>query len=104
MTTAARLEGIALSYGDTEVLRGVDLEVNGGEILALIGPSGCGKTSLLHVVMGLLAPTAGRVEVDGTRAMVFQKPQLLPWSSVVDNAAFGLACRGVARGLSLIHI
>lgn len=98
MTTAARLEGIALSYGDTEVLRGVDLEVNGGEILALIGPSGCGKTSLLHVVMGLLAPTAGRVEVDGTRAMVFQKPQLLPWSSVVDNAAFGLACRGVARG------
>lgn len=96
--TAVRLTGIDLYYGDTHVLRGVELEVARGEILALIGPSGCGKTSLLQVVMGLLPPRSGRVEVDGETAMVFQKPQLLPWASVIDNAAFGLECRGEERG------
>jgi ABC-type nitrate/sulfonate/bicarbonate transport system ATPase subunit len=79
------------------VLDGVSFEARAGEILAIIGPSGCGKTSLLHIVMGLLEASSGEARViDRKRiAMVFQKSQLLPWRSVVDNAAFGLECRGL---------
>jgi ABC-type nitrate/sulfonate/bicarbonate transport system ATPase subunit len=92
------IAGLRLRF-DTggEVLGGIDLAVRRGEILALIGPSGCGKTSLLHLVMGLLSATAGQVEHHAEHAaMVFQKPQLLPWRSVLDNAAFGLECRGLS--------
>jgi len=91
------LRDVTLSFGGAKVLAGIDLEVRRGEMLALIGPSGCGKTSLLHVVMGLLSNQSGTVTCHGTRAMVFQQPQLLPWATVVDNAAFGLECRGVSR-------
>jgi ATP-binding cassette subfamily B protein RaxB len=61
-----RAEGISKRYGDNEpwILRGVDLAIPPGRSVAITGPSGCGKTTLLKVLMGLLAPTEGRVFVD----------------------------------------
>jgi NitT/TauT family transport system ATP-binding protein len=84
-------------YGPREVLGGVSLAVRSGEIVALLGRSGSGKSTLLQVAAGLLAATNGRVERDARLACVFQEPRLLPWRSVLDNAAFGLKCRGVGR-------
>jgi iron complex transport system ATP-binding protein len=65
ITPALRLDGIAAEYGVRRVLDGVDLEVASGEVVALLGPNGSGKTTMLRVIAGVLAPTAGAIELFG---------------------------------------
>jgi putative spermidine/putrescine transport system ATP-binding protein len=102
----AKLEtiGIAKRYGDTVALSSTDLSVQAGEFLTLLGPSGSGKTTLLQMISGLVAPTSGRVEIDGRDVtnvepgkrgigMVFQSYALFPHMSVWDNVAYGLRMR-----------
>ncbi|UQN29567.1 ABC transporter ATP-binding protein [Brachybacterium kimchii] len=101
---ALRLAGVGRAFGPAEVLRGLDLEVRAGEILAVIGPSGCGKSTLLRLVAGLDAPSAGGIRLGGTTirgvdestAVAFQEPRLLPWRTLEANVALGLP-RGTAR-------
>ena len=76
----------------------VDIEIEPGEVVALLGPSGSGKSTLLRLVAGVDRPTDGRIEIDGNVvrgidprcAVVFQEPRLLPWRSLAANVAFGL--------------
>ncbi|MBI1218661.1 MAG: ATP-binding cassette domain-containing protein [Rhodobacteraceae bacterium] len=110
--TAVRLEGVTLKLGGAEVLKGIDLLLKPGRVLALLGPSGCGKTTVLRLVAGLLAPDRGRVLVrsqvvadaaSGTflppeeRAlgMVFQDYALWPHMTVAGNVSFPLEMRRV---------
>ena len=84
--------------------RQVNLDVAQGEFVSVVGPTGCGKSTLLNVAAGLLAPTAGRVEVFGQAlpglnrraGYMFQGDSLMPWKSALDNVAAGLVFRGVA--------
>ncbi|MEA3190781.1 MAG: sulfonate transport system ATP-binding protein [Thermoplasmata archaeon] len=84
--------------GHTEAVRGMDLEAQPGEFVAIVGPSGCGKSTLLHFVAGLDRPQQGTVEVDGkpvtgphaSRILVFQQAALFPWLDVAGNVGFGL--------------
>ncbi|WP_438853589.1 ABC transporter ATP-binding protein [Agromyces sp. M3QZ16-3] len=90
--------------GTRDVLRGIDLDVAAGEIVAILGPSGCGKSTLLRIVAGLDHPTSGEVAIDDAPvgpydvrcAVGFQEPRLLPWRSIDKNVALGLP-RGTAR-------
>ena len=99
------LEGVHKSYGQLEVVRGVSLELNRGDIGCLLGPSGCGKTTLLKIIAGLLDATAGEILIKGEpvtgpgpeRAFVFQDFALLPWATVLRNVAFGLELRHQAK-------
>jgi ABC-type Fe3+/spermidine/putrescine transport system ATPase subunit len=86
----------------------LSLDINSGELLALLGPSGCGKTTALKLIAGLLDPTSGDVTCDGNSimglppdrrgvVMVFQSPLLFPYMSVADNIGFGLRMRGLAK-------
>ncbi|MFO1035891.1 MAG: ABC transporter ATP-binding protein [Geminicoccaceae bacterium] len=100
--------GVSVSFrgraGEVEALRGIDLAVHVGEIVALIGPSGCGKSTLLRLAADLLTPTAGEVRVTGTTphearlarriACVFQDAALLDWRSVLQNVALPLELAG----------
>jgi NitT/TauT family transport system ATP-binding protein len=100
-----RVVGLAKSYGQLPVFRGVDFAVGDREIVAVVGPSGCGKTTLLRCIDGLLPVDGGEVRVDGERvlrpvanvAMVFQHFGLFPWKTVYGNVAYGLRMAGVAR-------
>lgn len=99
---AVRLEGVERGFsmpeGRREVLRGVDVELRAGEIVAVVGPSGCGKSTLLRLIGGLDTPTNGRISLDGTgvsdiddrTAIAFQEPRLLPWRTLAQNVELGL--------------
>lgn len=86
------------SYGVTETLADVGLDLFAGETLALVGPSGCGKSTLLHVIAGLLKPTmvVMQSEFIGT-ACVFQEPRLMPWKNALGNIALGLMALSVPK-------
>lgn len=98
LDTVLALQGIEHRFGPHTVLEGIDLCVAPGQVVALLGRSGCGKSTLLRIAAGLLAPTRGRVRVDGAHtALVFQQPSLLPWKRLLDNIALGLKARGMGR-------
>ena len=96
-----KLIDIKKSYGKTEVIHGLDLEVLDGEFCVLVGPSGCGKSTLLRMIAGLEAITEGSILINDEKvndisaakrglAMVFQSYALYPHMSVRQNLAFGL--------------
>jgi len=82
-----------------QALLPVDLTVQAGEFVTLLGPSGCGKSTLLNMVAGLLAPSAGQVQVgQGERvSFVFQEATLMPWARVAANVRLPLDLAGSAR-------
>ncbi|MGH7825818.1 MAG: ABC transporter ATP-binding protein [Candidatus Binatia bacterium] len=83
-------------------LRGFELEAGKGEFLSIVGPSGCGKSTFLNVLLGLIRPDRGILQLNGRqitgpgeeRAMVFQEFGLLPWRTVVANVELGLELKG----------
>ncbi|WP_429424809.1 metal ABC transporter ATP-binding protein [Nocardia sp. GAS34] len=88
-----RLRGARLSYGERTLWEGLDLEVAPGEFIAILGPNGSGKTSLLRMLLGQLAPSAGSVEVAGSPARV-GNPHIgyVPQQKTIDS---GVPLRGV---------
>lgn len=108
-----RLEGITKSFGSLQVLKGIDLEINKGEIVSIVGPSGAGKTTLLQIMGTLDEPDAGTVEFDGTVVsrmkekelsafrnknigFVFQFHQLLPEFTALENVMIPAFIAGVS--------
>ena len=92
------LENVKKSFGKTDVIHGVSIDVEEGEFIVIVGPSGCGKSTLLRMVAGLETVSSGEVRIDGRRvndeepmardiAMVFQNYALYPHMSVFDNMA-----------------
>ncbi len=97
-----QLEGITKSFGNLQVLRGIDLKVERGEVVSIVGPSGAGKTTLLQIMGTLDKPDSGKVQIDGTSVegmkekelsafrnqhigFVFQFHQLLPEFTALEN-------------------
>ena len=104
MTTRLRMTGIRKSYGSTAALRGVDLELQAGEVHALVGENGAGKSTLMKVLSGAEGPDAGAMELDGTAyrpagphaarergvAMIYQELAVCPDLTVEANVLLGL--------------
>src|SRR6195256_1090687 len=105
---AVRLVDVRKTYGDVVAVERLSLEVRAGEFFTLLGPSGSGKTTTLRVIAGFELPDSGTVELHGTdvtssapyeRAVntVFQDYALFPHMNVLDNVAYGLRVKGVAK-------
>lgn len=126
MTAALNLSSITHYHpgADQPTLADIDLEVQDGEMVAVLGPSGSGKTTLLRVAAGLEQPQSGDVLLDGTSVLrvpperrdltvMFQQPHLFPHLTVLDNVAFADRLRGrgrrqsrtsAQRYLDLVHL
>jgi putative spermidine/putrescine transport system ATP-binding protein len=105
---AIRLRGLTKSFGETNAVAGVDLDIRHGEFFSMLGPSGSGKTTVLRLIAGFELPTSGTIELQGEDMTgkapferdvntVFQDYALFPHMSLVDNVAYGLRVRGVGR-------
>ena len=99
------LKNVKKRFGSTEVIHGVDVDINDGEFIVIVGPSGCGKSTLLRMVAGLESVSEGEIQIDEQRvnekepmdrdiAMVFQNYALYPHMSVRQNMAYGLKIAG----------
>ncbi|BFU47559.1 ABC transporter ATP-binding protein [Krasilnikovia sp. MM14-A1004] len=114
MTPLLQAHGLVKSYGPTPALRGVDIEIGEGELVAVTGPSGCGKSTLLHCLAGILRADAGTVryrdreigaESEAARAklrrtefgVLFQFGQLVPELTAAENVALPLLLAGWTR-------
>jgi len=108
------VQDLGVKLGDNQVLSGTQLDLEKGEVMALLGPSGSGKTTLLRAVAGLEQPNSGKITVSGQTVFdsaaginvpveerglgfVFQSYALWPHRSVFDNVAYGLRLRGLSR-------
>jgi NitT/TauT family transport system ATP-binding protein len=101
---AAKLDQVEVDYGARRALGPFSLNLDPGEIVALVGPSGCGKSTALRLLAGLEQPTRGKVERlagRGETSVVFQAPTLMPWASALDNVALPLRLLG--RGKAEAH-
>src|SRR5437764_9103928 len=105
MASYLSIEALTVSYGGPPVLDRVSLDVERGEMVALLGSSGCGKTTLLRSMAGFVIPDSGLIRIEGRdiahlppeargTAMMFQSYALWPHMSVADNIGYGLRMRG----------
>ena len=103
-----QLKGIQKSFGATQIIKGIDLEIAHGEFVVFVGPSGCGKSTLLRLIAGLEEITGGTLSIgdrvvndlqpkDRSIAMVFQSYALFPHMTVYDNVGFGLKIAGTPK-------
>ena len=123
MAALVKIEGLRKSFGDLQILNGIDLEVERGEVVSIIGPSGSGKTTILRCLNLLERPSGGRIEVDGQvlceedgggkvrfagksdvrkvreeLGMVFQRFNLFPHMTALENIIEApMAVKGVKR-------
>jgi sulfonate transport system ATP-binding protein len=86
----ARASGLSRAFGERRILDGLDLDIAPGEFVALIGRSGSGKSTLRRALAGLDRELAGELTVNGTVAVAFQEPRLVPWKRVWANVGLGL--------------
>lgn len=110
-----QLEGITKSFGSLQVLKGIDLMIEKGEVVSIVGPSGAGKTTLLQIMGTLDKPDAGRIVIEGTEVnrlrekelsafrnkhigFVFQFHQLLPEFTALENVMIPALIQGVSAG------
>jgi putative ABC transport system ATP-binding protein len=118
VTTVIEARDVVFSFGATPALRGASIEVESGEILAIMGPSGSGKSTLLHCLAGILVPSSGDVLYEGTKVnalneaqrsvlrrdhfgFVFQFGQLVPELTAAENVALPLMLSGMRRAAAL---
>ncbi|HSG03246.1 MAG TPA: sn-glycerol-3-phosphate ABC transporter ATP-binding protein UgpC [Marinobacterium sp.] len=102
------LKNVKKSFGSTDVIHGIDVDIQDGEFIVIVGPSGCGKSTLLRMVAGLETISSGDVLIDGERAndkepmdrdiaMVFQNYALYPHMTVEQNMGYGLKIAGLPK-------
>lgn len=107
-----RVESVNKRFGNSHVLKGIHLEVQAGDFVAIVGRSGCGKSTLLRLIAGLETPTEGKVTLDGEYLtgihsdvrVLFQDARLLPWKKVISNVQIGVKSGSKEKAKKALHL
>lgn len=95
MSKVLKLSNVSMQFcdknGELEVLNNINLDLDEGEIIAILGPSGSGKSTILNLISGLITPTEGEIIVNGNIGYMFQRDHLFEWKNIFDNVTLGLA-------------
>lgn len=109
-----QIEGLKKTFGNNEVVKGINLKINKGEFISLLGSSGCGKTTILRMIAGFTEPTEGKITIDDTviysssekimiktekrnLGMVFQSYAVWPHMNIFDNVAYPLKIKKISK-------
>lgn len=94
MSKVLKLSNVSMQFcdknGELEVLNNINLDLEEGEIIAILGPSGSGKSTILNLISGLITPTEGEIIVNGNIGYMFQRDHLFEWKNIFDNVILGL--------------
>ncbi|MBP2242786.1 ABC-type nitrate/sulfonate/bicarbonate transport system ATPase subunit [Cytobacillus eiseniae] len=112
--TLLSIENVSKSFGQNEVIHGLNLQIQEGEFVSILGPSGSGKSTIFNLIGGLLTPEEGTIHlqnkiINGQRGSVSympQTPSLLPWRTILQNVVLGQELRGttnIEKAQEMIH-
>ncbi|EGU56252.1 ABC transporter related protein [Vibrio nigripulchritudo ATCC 27043] len=94
------IRNLSHSFDNRQVLDEISLDLEQGQVMAIVGRSGCGKSTLLNLISGLLQPDQGEIDNSfQTTSILFQDTRLLPWKNTRDNIGWGLKAKGMRKSL-----
>ncbi len=91
------LKNVYKSFGSTDVLENINIELKEGELVSIVGPSGCGKSTIFNILTDLIKLDKGKAEINGEVSYMYQKDLLLPYKTILDNVSLPLQINGVSK-------
>ncbi len=91
------MKNISKSFGDMEILKDINIEVNEGELVSILGPSGSGKSTIFNILTNIISSYNGEVEINGDLSYMYQKDMMVPWKKVIDNIGIPLIFKGKSK-------
>lgn len=91
------LKNISKSFGDMEILKNINIEVNEGELVSILGPSGSGKSTIFNILTNIINSDNGDVKINGDLSYMYQKDMMVPWKKVIDNIGIPVVFKGKSK-------
>lgn len=88
------MKNISKTFGEMEILKDINIEVNEGELVSILGPSGSGKSTIFNILTNIISSDSGEVKINGDLSYMYQKDMMVPWKKVIDNIGIPLIFKG----------
>lgn len=91
------MKNISKTFGEMEILKDINIEVNESELVSILGPSGSGKSTIFNILTNIISSDSGEVKINGDLSYMYQKDMMVPWKKVIDNIGIPLIFKGKSK-------